>query len=172
MTLAAADSPTPGNTSTCSPAQDDTILNRSQQSFKYDHLRKEASDYKPWSADSEVVKFQESSSFRYTELLAKNRAHLLFEGGRFESSNRSRSDCICLEPLQTRCFCHILQTNRGEFKMSFYPVIVSTTYCRMANPLCVVSKITSSSQRITGTGAGAASGLLPYLEGRQRSLVS
>merc|ERR1712047_36343 len=27
---------------------------RSQQSFKYDHLRKEASEYKPWSPDSEV----------------------------------------------------------------------------------------------------------------------
>ena len=95
---------------------------------------------------------------------------LLCKGGRSESSNRSWSDCLCLEPLQTWRVCHILQTNRGE--MSFCLVIGSLTYRRIANPLFVASKITSSSLRITGMDAGAASGLLPYLEDRQRSLGS
>ena len=55
MTLAAAGLPTPGIISNHSPLAGLNHLNRSQQSFKYDHLRKEASDYKPWSADSEVL---------------------------------------------------------------------------------------------------------------------
>ncbi len=55
MTLAAAGLPTPGIISNHSPLASLNHLNRSQQSFKYDHLRKEASDYKPWSADSEVL---------------------------------------------------------------------------------------------------------------------
>ena len=42
---------------------------------------------------------------------------LLCKGGRSESSNRSWSDCLCLEPLQTRSVSDFLETNRGELEM-------------------------------------------------------
>jgi capping protein alpha len=48
---------------------------RSQQSFKYDHLRKEASDYKPWSSDPEVEELRSAVEAEVTNYTLNHYKH-------------------------------------------------------------------------------------------------
>ena len=48
---------------------------RSKQSFKYDHLRKEALDLQPWDGDSHVESWRDALETQFTEYTANHYKH-------------------------------------------------------------------------------------------------
>jgi len=99
---------------------------RSRQSFKYDHLRKEASDLQPWEPDPAVESWREALEAQFTDYTANHYKH-----GVCAVFGQSRGDTItlvaCIEDHQFQPknywngrwrsqWCATLSGGRGELQ--------------------------------------------------------